>query len=133
LPQKPAKPAGEEGEEAAGTVPPLLLAETWDNAADLSGWWMSEKLDGVRAYWDGTQFLSRLGNLFHAPDWFVEGLPELPLDGELWIGRKKFQRTVSIVRRQDKNEVWNEVRFLVFDAPAAPGGFEDRLAFLKDV
>ena len=133
LPQKPvrAKAAdGEEGEAAAG--PPLLLAESWDNAADLSGWWMSEKLDGVRAYWDGKQFLSRLGNLFHAPDWFVDGLPGVPLDGELWIDRKKFQRTVSIVRRQDKCDLWAEVKFLVFDAPAAPGGFEERVAFLAD-
>ena len=98
---------------------PLRLAESWDNAADLSGWWMSEKLDGVRAYWDGKQFLSRQGNLFHAPDWFIEALPTTPLDGELWIDRKKFQRTVSIVRRQDKPDLWNEVRFLVFDAPNA--------------
>ena len=112
--------------------PPLLLAETWDNAADLTGWWMSEKLDGVRAYWDGKQFLSRQGNLFHAPDWFVDGLPAVPLDGELWIDRKKFQRTVSIVRRQDKSDLWKEVRFLVFDAPSATGGFEERLAFVKD-
>jgi DNA ligase-1 len=131
LPQRPAKAAAEgEGDENAG--PPLLLAESWDNARDLTDWWMSEKLDGVRAYWDGKRFLSRQGNLYHAPDWFIEGLPEVPLDGELWIGRKKFQRTVSIVRRQDKNELWNEVRFLIFDAPAATGGFEDRLAFLKD-
>ncbi len=133
LPQRPVKSSGTEdgeGEEASG--PPLLLAESWDNAADLSDWWMSEKLDGVRAYWDGKQFLSRQGNLYHAPDWFVEGLPSEPLDGELWIDRKKFQRTVSIVRRQDKNDLWNEVRFLVFDAPAATGGFEDRLAYLKD-
>lgn len=133
LPQRPAKPAASgngDGGEASG--PSLLLAESWDNAADLSDWWMSEKLDGVRAYWDGRQFLSRQGNLYHAPDWFIEGLPSVPLDGELWIGRKKFQRTVSIVRRQDKNDLWNEVRFLVFDAPAATGGFEDRLAFLTD-
>src|SRR6266705_1305667 len=102
------------------------------NSADLTDWWMSEKLDGVRAYWDGKQFLSRQGNIYHAPDWFIEGLPAVPLDGELWIDRKKFQRTVSIVRRQDKNDLWNEVRFLIFDAPAASGGFEDRRAFLKD-
>src|SRR3954463_11002659 len=133
LPQRAVKEGSGEGtdaEENAG--PPLLVAESWDNATDLSGWWMSEKLDGVRAYWDGKQFVSRQGNVYHAPQWFVEGLPEVPLDGELWIDRKKFQRTVSIVRRQDKNELWNEVRFLIFDAPAATGGFEDRLAFLKD-
>jgi DNA ligase-1 len=129
LPQRPVKAASDSGEESSG--PPLLLAESWDNTADLSGWWMSEKLDGVRAYWDGKQFLSRQGNLYHAPDWFTKGLPEIPLDGELWIDRKKFQRTVSIVRRQDKSELWREVRFLVFDALAAPGGFEERFEFLK--
>src|SRR6476661_1314162 len=95
LPQKPAAKAavggGGEGDDAPGG-PPLLLAHAWDNAADLSGWWMSEKLDGVRAYWDGTQFLSRQGNIYHAPDWFIEDLPTIPLDGELWIDRKKFQR-----------------------------------------
>ncbi len=128
LPQRPVKAAAEGAEEGDGAGgPPLLLAESWDNAADLTGWWMSEKLDGVRAYWDGKQFLSRQGNLYHAPDWFVEGLPEVPLDGELWIGRKKFQRTVSIVRRQDKSDQWKEVRYLVFDAPAASGGFEERM------
>src|SRR5882672_4493638 len=129
LPQRPTRTGGD-SEEAAG--PPLLLAESWDNATDLSDWWMSEKLDGVRAYWDGKQFLSRQGNLYHAPAWFIAGLPEVPLDGELWIDRKKFQRTVSIVRRQDKSDLWNEVKFLVFDAPTASGGFEDRLKFLKD-
>lgn len=130
LRRRPAKTTADGGEEEAG--PPLLLAESWDNATDLTDWWMSEKLDGVRAYWDGKQFLSRQGNMYYAPDWFVEGFPSVPLDGELWIDRKKFQRTVSIVRRQDKSDLWNEVRFLIFDAPAANGGFEERLAFLKD-
>jgi DNA ligase-1 len=129
LPAKPAKPEG--AADAAG--PPLLLAESWDNVLDLAGWWMSEKLDGVRALWDGKQFISRLGNLFHAPDWFVEGLPATPLDGELWIGRKKFQRTVSIVRRQDKTDLWKEVRFVVFDAPHVNDPFERRLKAVADL
>ena len=129
LPAKPVKSTAD-GEETAG--PPLLLAETWDAAADLTGWWMSEKLDGVRAYWDGKQLVSRLGNLFHAPDWFLEGLPTVALDGELWIARKAFQRTVSIVRRQDKCDLWKEVRFLVFDVPAIKDPFERRLEFLAD-
>lgn len=112
-------------EDAA--APPLLLAERWDGVMDLKGWWMSEKLDGVRAYWTGTLFLSRLGNPLHAPDWFCAGLPAEPLDGEFWIDRKKFQRTVGIVRRQDKNDLWKEVRFRVFDAPEAGDAFEKRL------
>ena len=96
------------------------------------GWWLSEKLDGVRALWDGTRFISRLGNPFFAPDWFVESLPKVPLDGELWLGRKRFQRTVSIVRRQDKSDLWKELSFVVFDAPKLEKGFEDRLEFVKE-
>jgi len=112
--------------------PPLLLAQAWDNATDLTDWWMSEKLDGVRAYWDGRQFLSRGGNVYHAPDWFIDGLGEVPLDGELWLDRKQFQKTVSIVRRQDKSEHWKQIRYVVFDAPQADGNFETRQALLAD-
>lgn len=67
--------------------PPVLLAHKWEPHIDVTGWWLSEKLDGVRAYWDGSRFLSRLGNEFLAPQWFVASLPETPLDGELWVGR----------------------------------------------
>jgi DNA ligase-1 len=114
-------------------APPLLLAQAWDNASDLSDWWISEKLDGVRAYWTGKQFLSRQGNLYHAPDWFTAGLPDVALDGELWIDRGMFQRTVSVVRRQDKNDHWQDIRYVVFDAPAQKDPFEERMAFLNDV
>jgi len=123
--------AGGESEDAADAkAPPLLLAHSWENDVDLTGWWMSEKLDGVRAYWDGKQFLSRLGNRYHAPDWFVEGLPDTPLDGELWCGRKKFQRCVSIARRQDKSDQWRELKYVVFDAPALDARFEERLEYV---
>jgi DNA ligase 1 len=130
-PAKPAAAAGDRDEEG-NEGPPLLLAQTWTNDVDLAGWWMSEKLDGVRAYWDGKQLLSRLGNVLHAPDWFVADLPETPLDGELWLARKSFQRTVSIVRRQDKSDHWREISYLIFDAPAERAPFEQRLAALKD-
>jgi DNA ligase-1 len=113
-------------------APQLLLAHAWDNCQDPTGWWLSEKLDGVRAYWDRTQFLSRQGNRFYAPEWFLNGLPKIPLDGELWIDRKTFQRTVSIVRRQDGGEHWKAVKYVVFDAPAAGGPFEQRLGVLND-
>src|SRR5229473_1809378 len=121
--------------EASSQVqaPPLLLAESWDASTDPAGWWLSEKLDGVRAYWDGKQFLSRQGNLYHAPDWFVAGLPTVPLDGELWLGRKQFQRAVSIVRRQDRSDHWKQIKFLIFDAPAVDAEFEQRLRFLQDL
>jgi DNA ligase-1 len=113
--------------------PPILLAHSWDNATDLTDWWMSEKLDGVRAYWDGKTFLSRQGNVYHAPDWFLHGLPDSALDGELWMDRKSFQQTVSIVRRQDKSDHWRKIRYLVFDAPASGGRFEERKAHLEEL
>jgi DNA ligase-1 len=116
----------------AKSVPWLLLAQNWSGDVDLADWWLSEKLDGVRAYWDGRRFCSRQGNKFHAPDWFVQGLPSQPLDGELWIDRRRFQRTVSIVRRQDQTELWREVSYLVFDAPQLQARFEDRLAFVRE-
>jgi len=124
------KPASSSSSKADG--PPILLAHSWDQQTDLTGWWMSEKLDGVRAYWNGKKLVSRLGNAFVAPDWFLEGLPDHPLDGELWTGRKRFQRTVSIVRRQDAGKEWQEVQFVVFDAPGLAHPFEVRQQHCRD-
>ena len=123
------RPATEEKESLA---PTLLLAESWDNERDLTGWYMSEKLDGVRALWTGEFFQSRQGNRFHAPAWFTQGFPTTPLDGELWIDRKAFQQTVSIVRRQDGSDHWKKVLYVVFDAPTAGGTFEDRLKAIRE-
>jgi DNA ligase-1 len=94
---------------------------------------MSEKLDGVRALWDGSQFLSRLGNRYFTPDWFTARFPKVPLDGELWIERKQFQRTVSIVRSHDQTDLWREVSFQVFDAPSCPDTFEGRFEYAQAV
>ncbi|MCA9649753.1 MAG: DNA ligase [Myxococcales bacterium] len=112
-------------------APPLLLAHRWEEQ-DPTGWWMSEKLDGVRAYWDGTRFVSRLGNAYLAPEWFREGLPPFPLDGELFAGRGAFQQAVSIARRADAGEAWRALSFLIFDAPQVDAGFEDRLGHLHE-
>ena len=111
-------------------APNLLLAVNWDNTTDLTGWWVSEKLDGVRAWWDGKRFLSRQGNVYHAPDWFTVGLPNLVLDGEIHAGRKRFQETVSIVRRHDKSDGWKRLAFMMFDAPGVKAPFEERQKFL---
>ncbi|PIW01717.1 MAG: DNA ligase [Deltaproteobacteria bacterium CG17_big_fil_post_rev_8_21_14_2_50_63_7] len=117
--------------DAAKDIPALLLAHSWDGEVELKGWWMSEKLDGVRAYWNGERFLSRAGNAYLAPAWFVEGLGPEPLDGELWIGRGLFQKTVSVVRRADGGEAWRGVRYVVFDLPASVEPFEARMARLR--
>jgi len=115
------------------TAPPILLAHKWELDHDPTGWWMSEKLDGLRAYWDGETFVSRLGNRFFAPDWFVADLPADTLDGELWVGRKMFKQANSIVRSSGANAAWKTVTYVVFDAPNATGGFEDRLAHAQKV
>lgn len=106
---------------------PVLLAHKFDHESDdPTGWWWSEKLDGVRAYWDGQNFISRQGNVYHAPDWFKAGLPSHPLDGELWMGRGKFQQTISVVKRLDGGDQWRKVRYVVYDMPAHSGKFEER-------
>jgi DNA ligase-1 len=121
------KPAAE-----STKAPAVLLAETWDGEQDVTSWWLSEKLDGVRAVWTGREFLSRQGNVFHAPTWFTADLPEFPLDGELWLARRAFQRTVSIVRRHDQPSDWRHIRYVVFDAPAELASFERRLQKCRD-
>jgi DNA ligase 1 len=116
-----------------GKAPPILLAHKWETDHDPTGWWMSEKLDGIRAYWDGEGFISRLGNKFYAPDWFIEDLPADTLDGELWVGRKMFQKTTSIVRSGAQSDEWKQVSYVVFDAPNARGSFEDRVMHAQKV
>jgi len=126
VPLKPAKPEGSSEIEEL----PLLQGHPWDEEQDVTGWWMSEKLDGVRAYWNGKQFLSRYNNIFHAPEWFLAGLPTHPLDGELWIARKEFDRVSGLARQQGQSDEWKQVKYLIFDAPEAGGPFEDRVKFL---
>ena len=93
---------------------------------------MSEKYDGLRAYWDGQKLWSRKGNLIHAPDYFLAELPrDIALDGELWIGHGKFEETISIVRSETPDDRWKRVRYMVFDAPQARGTFEQRMQFLR--
>ena len=113
--------------------PPILLAHKFEDFDDLdpTGWWFSEKLDGVRAYWDGSNFISRQGNVFHAPDWFKACLPKDEiLDGELWMGRQMFQKTISVVKRHDWGAGATGVKYVIFDVPQFNdngGGFEARL------
>lgn len=110
----------------------VLLAKNWAGT-DPAGWWMSEKLDGVRAVWDCRQLRTRTGNVIHAPAWFLRSLPDSePLDGELWLGRGRFQKTVSVVQSHDAGDGWQHLRYAAFDAPMALGGFEDRLAAMRD-
>lgn len=112
--------------------PPLLLANVYHDRLELADYWVSEKLDGVRAYWDGTHLVSRNGNIFHAPRWFTEGFPAVPLDGELWMGRGTFAALSGAVRRLEPVDAdWRKIRYMVFDLPGSDALFDDRLATLR--
>ena len=112
--------------------PHLLLANVWNPSIDPTGWWMSEKYDGLRGYWDGRQLWSRKGKVIHAPDYFLAELPrDIALDGELWIGRGQFEETTSTVLAETPDDRWKSVHFMVFDAPKAKGTFEERMQFLQ--
>jgi DNA ligase 1 len=117
---------------ATGTVPPLMLAEVCRRGMSLDDYWVSEKFDGVRAFWDGKQFWSRGGTRIVAPTWFTAPLPAVPMDGELWAGRGRFAQSVSTVRSQKPvDRAWREMKFMVFDLPTTPGDFSTRLAALR--
>lgn len=117
---------------AAGEVPALTLANTYRDGIDLDQYWVSEKLDGVRARWNGEALVSRGGNRFNAPNWFTEGFPQVPLDGELWMGRGTFERLSGAVRRRiPDDDEWRAIRFMVFDLPANPAPFDERLQRLR--
>lgn len=117
---------------AREAAPSLMLAEVYRQGMSLDDYWVSEKYDGVRGYWDGRQLWTRGGERVAAPAWFTAALPRQPLDGELWAGRGRFAHAVSTVRSQTPNDVaWHEMRFMVFDLPAQPGDFSSRLAALR--
>jgi DNA ligase-1 len=116
--------------------PALMLANVLqkDSGINLNHYWVSEKYDGVRAFWDGERFISRQGNEYHAPLWFVADLPNIPLDGELWLGRGLFDRLSGIVRKHTPiAEEWRQVRYMVFDLPRHSGTFDERLSVLRSL
>jgi len=113
---------------------PLLLADTEHGQADVALYLVSEKLDGVRAFWDGQVLRTRNGNTINAPAWFTKDFPQQELDGELWIGRGQFDLLSGTVRRQTPDDAeWRQVRYLVFELPQAPGTFRQRAEALRQI
>ena len=113
-------------------APALLLAREADPAIEPDGYLVSEKFDGVRAFWDGTRLRFRSGIEVAAPAWFLQRLPKLALDGELWLGRGRFEALSGIVRREVPDDgQWREVRYLVFELPGVAGDFTARAAQIE--
>ncbi len=111
---------------------PLLLANVLGPDVDVTQYLVSEKFDGVRAVWDGKVLRFRSGNLVNAPDWFIAKLPASPLDGELWMGRQKFEALSGAVRKQVPVDAdWQKIFYMVFELPNGEGTFEARVIELQ--
>ncbi len=114
---------------SAALASALMLATHWQSDLDPAVYLVSEKLDGVRAFWDGQVLRFRSGRLIAAPAWFTAALPSTPLDGELWLGRGSFDRLSGIVRRSVPVDAeWRQLRYMIFDLSGAPGPFGERAA-----
>lgn len=116
----------------AASAPALMLANVYRPGVVLGDYWVSEKYDGVRGYWDGRALWTRGGERVAVPGWFTAGWPQTAMDGELWAGHGQFARAVSTVRQQTPNdEAWRGMRFMVFDLPAQGGTFTERIPALN--
>lgn len=116
----------------SGTPPALLLAQVYRPGVPLADYWVSEKYDGVRGYWDGTTLRTRGGETVAAPAWFTAGWPNTPMDGEFWAGRNRFAQALSTTRQQQPDDAaWRGLRFMVFDLPRHGGTFDERWPALQ--
>lgn len=116
--------AGKTSKKSQGKPPPV-------------GWKASEKYDGYRAQWIAGQrnFLSRSSKVFEgAPDWFKMAMPpDRNIDGELWVGREKFEAMGVVRRKKPEPDEWIPVKFVVYDLPDEEKPFEERLKILQKV
>ena len=115
-------------------APALLLAKNYQQGLDVKKYLISEKYDGVRAFWDGKQLISRQGNIINAPIWFTKDLPKLQLDGELWMGRGKFDALSGAVRKDKPVDAeWKNIHYQIFELPNAKGSFEARAKRIVEI
>jgi DNA ligase-1 len=99
---------------------------------NIKGWYMSEKLDGIRAYWDGKQLLTKNGNKINTKKEFTKNFPSFELDGELWTKRGDFENIQSIVLDDIASNKWSEITYNIFEVPNAKGDFQTRLNKAKN-
>ena len=111
----------------------LMLAKIYHDGVNIQDYLVSEKLDGVRARWDGKNLISRGGKVFDAPAWFIANFPEEVLDGELWTKRNDFEQISSIARRANNDIAWKKVAFWIFDLPLKAVEFEKRVQEMEKI
>jgi DNA ligase-1 len=122
---------------ALSAKPNIMLSQTTtlESLQDsYKGYLASEKLDGVRGYWNGENLISRAGNIIHAPTWFIKDFPNVPLEGELWTGRGQFDLVSGIIRKQTPiDSEWQNVKFMLFDAPKSQLIFSQRMDYIENL
>jgi len=119
---------------SAVEAPAILLAQIYRGQVDVARYLISEKLDGVRALWDGKTLRFRSGKEIQAPRWFLDALPKQSLDGELWMGRGSFERLSCVVRRNSPDDAeWQQVRYMIFELPGTTGGFRERAESIRKI
>ena len=122
------------GSAVAAAQPNVLLAQEYKTGIDVTQYLISEKYDGVRAVWDGNAFHTRQGNTIHAPAWFTKHLPQMPLDGELWLARGQFDALSGAVRKDVPIDAeWQKISYNVFELPNASGTFEARAKRIVEI
>jgi len=96
---------------------------------NISGWVMSEKLDGIRGYWDGKTMYTKQGTKLFPPKGFTSNFPPFTLDGELWSKHQDFEYIQSTVLSH--NGSWKGITYNIFEAPKAKDDFVVRLQKVK--
>lgn len=102
-----------------------------DMNIDITKYYVSEKLDGFRGYWNGQELRSKTGYPYNPPKWFIEKLGDKPLDGELWLGRDQFEVIIPILNGTNNIEDWHKVKYMIFDMPAENMPFKDRVKYME--
>ncbi|MDY0131529.1 MAG: DNA ligase [Desulforegulaceae bacterium] len=105
----------------------LQKALVYQGDEKITGFYMSEKLDGIRGYWDGEKLLTRSGKLINTPKWFIENFPPFELDGELWSKRNDFEFIQSAVLKKIPTDSWEKITYNIFEVPNTKGDFSKRL------
>jgi len=105
--------------------------QSYQGDENINSWLMSEKLDGIRGYWNGKELLTRKGKKIYAPNWFIKNFPDFELDGELWTKRDDFENIQSIVMDKTPSSKWNEITYNIFEVPNTNGNFIKRLEKAK--
>lgn len=113
---------------------PVVLAQSYQDSVDVLEYWVSEKLDGIRAIWDGSKLVTRNGTQIHAPNWFTRSLPNYPLEGELWAGRGNFHLVQQTVLDEiPVDAAWRKIDYMLFDLPQSAGDYQKRYYNLIDL